>query len=428
MERPVSVFLMATLLALSPNAGTSQEDGSPIVLGVYRTLHSEILGEDRILQVSLPRGYEESDLGYPVIYLFYSDWVEGYFAQAVNDLYHLGLDRMPPSILVGVRNTQRYRDLLPWAQSPDGSEEGHADRFLRFLKEEMIPFVEAEFRTKPFRIMVGPQAAAVFGAYALLESPETFRAFILNDPCRIDSEERSLCREVLEFAATPAARGIYFAVSHDAQDNRWDDRFLEELRSGLENRPQGGLRWRMELTEDWPFLLAPMEIRASLMELFDDYPYPGLDSAGGLGDVRNHYDSLSRQYGFIVDPPNLVLSQVSDQLVARGEPEAALEVLHHLVELHPYSLDGPWRLANLHRVMGDTATALRYYRECLERDPNMTPARQWVERLGGGGGSRSNLGCGERTLGGYGSRGASTAPGRISQERGAPIPPSDHSP
>ena len=55
-----------------------------------------------------------------------------------------------------------------------------------------------------------------------------------------------------------------------------------------------------------------------------------------------------------------------------------------LVDIHPDSLDGPWQLANLHRIMGDTAAAIRYCEECLRRDPNMTPARDWLKRLKGG--------------------------------------------
>ena len=83
-------------------------------------------------------------------------------------------------------------------------------------------------------------------------------------------------------------------------------------------------------------------------------------------------------------PSSLILAQSSARLVEKGEHAAALEVLHHLVEIHPSSLDGPWQLANLHRVMGDTATAIRYYEECLSRNPNMNPARDWLERLRGG--------------------------------------------
>ena len=55
------------------------------------------------------------------------------------------------------------------------------------------------------------------------------------------------------------------------------------------------------------------------------------------------------------------------------------------MELYPSSLNGPWNLANVHRLMGDTATAIRYYEECLRRDPDLVPARTWIQRLTGGG-------------------------------------------
>jgi predicted alpha/beta superfamily hydrolase len=82
-------------LLLLPAPAAAQADGEPIMLGTYRVLQSRILGEDRVLQVHLPRDYESDTLAYPVVFVFYSDWVEGYFAQMVNDLSHLSMDRMP---------------------------------------------------------------------------------------------------------------------------------------------------------------------------------------------------------------------------------------------------------------------------------------------------------------------------------------------
>jgi enterochelin esterase-like enzyme len=386
MKRTLSVAIVAVAsLAAYPCPGIAQSDGEIIGLGTYRTLQSQILGEERVLQIHLPWGYEATDATYPVVYLFYSDWVDGYFAQLVNDLYHLSTDRMPPVILVGVPNTYRYRDLLPWPRSEDRADvEGFADRFLRALNEEIIPFVDAEYRTKPYRIMVGPQAAAVFGVYTLLESPETFQAFILNDPCRFDFPQRSLCRDLAAYASTPVARGKYVAVSHDAGDARWDTSRLDSLGARLDASAVDGFRWRIYVETDWPFFLAPVEARPALMDLFSDYPFPAVDAVTGWEEIRSHYDGLSQTLGFTVDPPNLILTQAGHALTDRGEYEAALDVLNHLVEVYPHSLDGPWQLANLHRVMGDTVTAIRYYQDCLRRDPNMVPARTWLERLRGG--------------------------------------------
>ncbi len=384
LPRAVRALILLIAFPGGPEPAAPQQDGDPLVLGHYRILHSAVLEEDRTLQLHLPEGYAEADIAYPVVYLFYSDQVEEYFAQAVHELSALGTDRMPQAILVGVPNTQRYRDLLAWPQEGRPGT-GQAGRFLRFVREELLPFVDGEYRTKPYRILVGPQAAAVFGAYAFVNRPGLFQAYVLNDPCRQDVPGRSLCREVLARAASPEGEGAYFAVSHQEGETRWSPEPLLQLAAGLQDAHPVGFRWRIHIVQQWPLFLPPLEIRESLLDLFSDYPLDLNGATPDLSRIRAHFESLSRRHGFTVDPPNHLLAAASDRLMAAGALQEAEEVLDHLVLLHPSSLDGPWRLANLHRLTGDTATAIRYYRECLRRDPGLTPARDWLERLSGGG-------------------------------------------
>lgn len=378
---PTLLGLLA--LALSPIHAWPQQDGDPVTLGSYRVLHSEILNEARTLQVFLPRGYEFSALDYPVVYLFHSDQVEEYFAEALSTLSMLSADLIPQVILVGIANVDRYRDFYPWPRG-DGWG-GEAGVFLDFVRDELIPFVDREYRTKAYRILVGPQAAGVFGAFTLLEDPDLFQAFILNDPCRLDSDERFLCGELGSFAKSPRARGIFLAVSHRALEDRWEMGRLESLRGVFQEDGVEGFRWRITLDPSWELFLAPLHLRENLLAMFPGYRFPENRDVAELGDVLSHYSALSRRYGFLVDPPALVLAQASDRLTESGRYQPALQVLEHLVALYPESLDGYWRLANLHREAGDTVSAVWYYRECLTREPNMTPARVWLERLGGGG-------------------------------------------
>ena len=375
--------VLGAALAAAPALAQTQRDGTPIALGTYRVLHSDVLGEDRVLQVHLPRSCESREIACPVVYVLYSDQVEGYFAQLVNDLQLLTADRMPEAMVVGVPNTQRYRDLLPWPRAGGQPGDGRADRFLRFVREELIPFVDREYRTKPYRILVGPQTAAVFGVYALLDAPGTFQAFIVNDPCQADDAQRSLCQDLLAFARTPAARGTYFAVSHHAGEYRWSPNPLLALRTGLGAGVAEGFRWRIDVVPDWPYFLAPVRAREALLDLFRDYPFPSPAQAASLAQISAHYDSLSAALGFTVEPPDLVLTLAGSAMAGRGEYAAALDVLNRLAALYPSSLNGPWQLANLHRLRADTAAAIRYYEECVRRDPNMTPAREWIRRLGG---------------------------------------------
>lgn len=365
-----------------PLTVAAQADGDPVTLGTYRVLHSEILGEDRVLQIQLPRGYDEALIEYPVIYLFYSDLVELYYSLAIHELTVLTTDQMPPVILVGVANTQRYRDLLPWP-SRDGRG-GQAERFLRVVNEEIIPFVEREYRTKGYRIMVGPQAAAEFGAYALMESPETFDAVIVENPCGIDGPERSLCRDLAGFARSPDAAGKYVSVTALGSPDRPALEFLRELESAFEAGVADGFRWRIDIQEPTGLFLAPVGIRDGLRDLFRAYPLPADARITGLADLQAHYDRLTELYAFTVDPPDLVLTMKGADLSRAGEHEAALEIFLDLHRLYPASMNGVWQLAHVYRELGDTATAIGYYEECLRRDPNMTMAREWLERLRGG--------------------------------------------
>lgn len=360
-------------------------DGDPVTLGTYRVIHSEILKEDRTLQVRLPRGYEESNLDHPVILLFYSDLVELYFAEAVHELAVLETDRIPQAILVGVANTQRYRDLLPW---PTGDGRGgQADRFLRFVIEELIPFIETEYRTQPFRIVVGPQAAAEFGAYALMEAPETFHAFIIENPCGIDSPERSLCRNLAEFVVTSGVAGKYLSITALSSPPRPALDYLVELEEELQKASpgDGGIRWRIDIRDSAGTFIYPTGIREGLLDLFRAFPFPEESVPRNLTGILAHYQGLSESLGFVVHPPDLVLSRQSDWLTTQERHDDALEILTHLNLLYPVSMNGYWRLANLHREMGDTSKAIRYYEECLRRDPNMDVAREWLDRLLGSG-------------------------------------------
>ena len=78
----VEVRLFAALTALTflgmiaafPSKVRAQADGDPVAFGTWRRLHSEILDEDRLLKVYLPRGYEEASIGYPVVYVLYADF------------------------------------------------------------------------------------------------------------------------------------------------------------------------------------------------------------------------------------------------------------------------------------------------------------------------------------------------------------------
>lgn len=168
-------FCYACLLQLfcfvSAGSLLAQADNSPVTLGVRRTLRSKTLGETRSLLVRLPGDYEKSGRTYPVLYKL--DGEQDVFLQASAVVQYLVdmTDKAPDHIVVGIENTVRARDMEP---GPG------ADKFIEFIRAELIPFVDRNYRTNGFRILAGQSSSAVFAGYAFLQDPRLFDAYILS--------------------------------------------------------------------------------------------------------------------------------------------------------------------------------------------------------------------------------------------------------
>src|ERR1044071_6474054 len=75
------------------------------------TIKSAVLGEDRIVLVRTPVGYERNNVRYPGLYMTDGDAHIRHTASTIEFLTQNG--RISDLIVVGVTNTDRTRDLTP---------------------------------------------------------------------------------------------------------------------------------------------------------------------------------------------------------------------------------------------------------------------------------------------------------------------------
>lgn len=146
------------------------------------TISSQIVNDDYPLYYYLPDNYTE-EKQYPVVYLLDGDWHTERMAYEINELRKN--NEIPECILVGIGNSdERGRDYLyPEDESGDW---GHADKFYKFLRDELIPHVESIYSVDTTsRILMGHSAGGFFVLYALFqtENPNPlFHGYIAASP------------------------------------------------------------------------------------------------------------------------------------------------------------------------------------------------------------------------------------------------------
>jgi len=377
------LFTITSILVI-PYICLAQEDGEDVVIGKYRTIHSKILNEERLLLIHLPRGYEDTELDYPVLYYLYGHDINNYFAEAVIVTEKYGsTGEIPPVIVVGVGNTNRYRDNLPLQN--DGSM-GGADNFIRFFSEELLPYINSNYRTKDFRIVVGPQAGAVFGLYTLLQKPELFNAYIVNNAFMAAPVISNLLMNKTEtfFSRTPSLnRFFYMKCDSDEQEEKLE--YARKFEKFMESNKPDKFRFTMNIEEPSGYFIKPTAIKKGLKTLFEEYKLPEQVTIETVNDLIKYYKDQSEKYGFDIDVPDLMLTFEGDKLTDRRKINEAIELFEYQMRLYSYSLNARWRLGEIYRNSGNFEKALYYYNEFLKIRPvdaaMVTRRKEMVERI-----------------------------------------------
>jgi len=241
-------MLMAAVVLLAA-AGPARAQ-APVVGRVT----SSALGEVREFTVRLPAAYtRDRTRRFPVVYVLDGPPLDQQTATAAAQV--AGAGGVPDLIVVGIPNMQRggrARDFLPpFLSFPrrDGSPfTGGADRFLRFLRDELTPRIERDYRTARPRLLVGHSLGAIFVCYSLMTAPAFFDARFAHSPA-IWRDEDVVAGALSTWLTSARGLGGFFYLSVGAKESDGLGRGYDKLRAVLSARAAvAGLRWQAEVT------------------------------------------------------------------------------------------------------------------------------------------------------------------------------------
>lgn len=208
--RVLSFALFIGLTALSVRSGEAQPtaqnsaraapaasiEGAPVTIAQARQydITSRITRRTYRVMVSTPP-MADAGAAYPVMYLLDGN---SYFATATRTLARLSFNKIvAPAIIVGIGyptddeaepSQRRFLDLTPSSSKrADGSTTtaptGDSDAFLRFVEEEVKPFVAARYKVDSTRqSFYGYSLGGLAVLRSLFRNPTAFSTYIVSSP------------------------------------------------------------------------------------------------------------------------------------------------------------------------------------------------------------------------------------------------------
>lgn len=211
----------AAVLALATVGQDGRKESQTGDIRVHEGFESKVLENQRRIWVYLPPGYDRAnDTSYKVLYLHDGQNVfDGMTSFIPNQEWRadeaaeglIGAGLIEPVIIVGIDNAgaKRAYEYLPTkGRVGNGEDGGGADLYLRFVTEEVMPFM-----SKTYRVMPGAENTAVAGSslggvvsmHMAFSRPDVFGAAGVFSPS-LWWDDKLMIRRVREMTGRPAVR------------------------------------------------------------------------------------------------------------------------------------------------------------------------------------------------------------------------------
>lgn len=227
------------------------QDGPPTGV-IVAMLHSRQLGESRDYVVHLPASYpRDPQQRYAVAYVLDAGPQFAAMVQSSDLLARLGL--AAELIVVGIASpddASRQRDYTPPGMRQDvdvaDSPTGEADRFLGFIRLELMPEIERTYRSNATRILSGHSRGGLFVVHSLLAAPELFTARFAHSPALWRDDHAMVERLRAQLPQWPGESYLFLSLG-DAENEKMRAGYDDALQA-LASAAPASLRWSSELS------------------------------------------------------------------------------------------------------------------------------------------------------------------------------------
>ena len=249
----ITAFLFICLNGL--RAQTASEQRKQVYLDnteQFSVVSKYVVNENYIIQVGLPIGYYHSDKSYPVLYVLDGDKSFGMTKELTDWL--IWSNEIRNIIVVGIsygkgtniwwekraRDYTQFKDTV-YYYYPNA---GGADNFLSFVKNELFPIVNKNYRTNlDSNAIMGLSFGGLLTSYILFKQPDMFKSYIIISPSLFWNGNSILKTEADYYRNHKELNKMVYVAYGSQDDNDWVINPTNEFIQIIQTRKYEGLNF-----------------------------------------------------------------------------------------------------------------------------------------------------------------------------------------
>jgi len=350
----IGVFIMKT-------SNLQAGDDNKIVIGEKVIIQSKVLNEDRTMLIYLPDSYRLSNKTYPVLYLLDGGFHFHHTSGIVQFLSAQGI--IPEMIVVALTNVDRNRDFSPTHEDRIPTS-GGAGKFLSFLTEELIPFIDHNYRTQDFDVLVGHSFGGTFATYALLEEPDVFEAYIAISPY-LHYDNQYLIKQAETKIKSDYGKNVQFYMT--LGDEPAYIASLTKLESIIETKSPKNFDFTYIQMKDEDHGSVPhLSIYNGLQAIYSDWQIPRETFIEGLASIEKHYKKISKKYGTKLEISENTINILGYYYLNNNENDKAIKVFKENVKRFSASANVYDSLGEAYEKNNQVKKAAKNYQKAVE--------------------------------------------------------------
>lgn len=388
----LTLFFLASCSDQASSTPVAENSDNSIRFGEIAKIQSSILDEERELWIRVPASAsdpETMNTAYPVVYLLDGDAHFYSFAGMIRQLSTVNGNLVSPEmIVVGIPNTDRFRDLTP--THTEGTS-GGGDAFLDFLESEVMPFIENNYPASKYRTFIGHSLGGLMVIDALNSRPHLFENYLAIDPSlwwdeRVILKESEVALADQDFsgkslfvtvANTMPAGMTIERVAEDASESTDHIRAILDYSQLADDAEHNGLSfdWRyynedthgsVPLISEYDGIrfLFPWYIPKDINHFFTDESTASVEDV--IGYIGDHYDQVSERFGYRFHPPQDWVNMLGRSMTARDRARGTLALFNLNLQNFPDSRATHYWLGDYYASQDDKENAILHFSRALE--------------------------------------------------------------